>query len=200
MRVPVYLNPESLIGPSFLWLCIPKNASQSIKQCVLDVGGTHVTEHLSSIEDRFTFAVLRDPLARVVSAWRNKVENPPDTPAQQKLMASSQGLRPGMSLDDFISWLGDWCFPSGNINVHWRPQSDFVLDGADRMCTDFLATMENLDGDMDFVSSWIGKKLILPKLNASPHSEKTPCSKHSRRVIAALYARDLDLIEDAGVS
>ncbi len=111
---------------------IPKNACTSI----LRLG--HKMPHWYSVEKvhevaraerkawdhngLHTFAVVRDPWARFVSTWHNKVYKPhrPDTG-----LIKVEGANPGCSLDSFCEWFL-WRGLDTIKDMHLRPQVEFL--------------------------------------------------------------------------
>jgi hypothetical protein len=206
--VPRYVHPDTVIGHEhrFVWYCIPKNASRSILRALTDGGrGQRIAllgaagrraRLLSQPRPAFAFAFVRDPFARIASAWMNKIESPPDTPAQARLFAMNAGLCAGMSLDDFVEWVRQDLRSVGRVDPHWRPQADFVTDATGRLCVDFLGRLEALDDDFAAVESRIGPVEGMRHRNRS-RIENDPArllSPRAAAIVREVYARDFEVL------
>jgi hypothetical protein len=207
--LPRYVSPESIAAHDggFLWLCIPKNASRSLIALLgargralgelAPAGGLRAWMKTAELP-AWSFAVCRNPYARVVSAWRNKIAAPPDTPAQARLIAENPGLEPGMSLSAFVAWLEEAVARGGPIDHHWSPQSDFICDRSGRRWVSHVARMESLAGDLHAMADRLGGMEDLPWLTrtASRPDDLAGLSVEDRRRIRTAYAADFESFVD----
>ena len=181
-RYDVTISAQS----AFVWYRVPKVASRSILGALVDNGVKFTTEHPYKVvvpqrltDTFFKFAFTRDPFARLVSCWQNKVV------AGNKFGLSPQlheELQEFSAFIDYVEGLDiDTCDP------HIRSQS--ALIDINRM--DFIGRLENFTSDFRYVSEQIGIRLVeLPRLNAStPHSFHD--SAELRRRVEAIYHDDM---------
>ena len=114
---------------------IPKAANTSIRRALLpllniDPGTVDDIHHDNRIpkfrssefvrrnsKDWLIFSVVRHPEERALSAWKNKLKDPP-TPFSR---LSRMGLKREDSFETFLQALADW--PSRALNDHFSPQS-----------------------------------------------------------------------------
>lgn len=204
--LPRFVNPESIAADDggFLWLCIPKNASRSMVALLgprgrrlgdlAPAGGLRAWMRTAELP-AWSFAVCRDPHARIASAWRNKIAAPPDTPAQARLMAENPGLEPGMSLSAFVAWIEQAAADGVPLDPHWRPQSDFVCDAGGRLWVSDLVRMESLEQDLRAFADRLGGLCDLPwrTRSASTAEETADLSPDDRSRIRDIYRADFEL-------
>jgi hypothetical protein len=131
----------SVYGSDSIYSFIPKNACSTIRLSLARANGTIASNDqfkwihpnndtfTASLRDlakaRFTFVVLRDPFDRLASVYLDKiVERYPDF---WSLHAKCPGnLHPdAFSFGTFVRTI---CQPGFlRLNIHWRPQSDFLV-------------------------------------------------------------------------
>jgi hypothetical protein len=203
--LPWKVHSDSVVGANaaFLWLAIPKNASRSLLRVFETRGqrlgdladGAPMKEWLRQASlPAWSFAAVRHPEARLVSAWMNKVVIPPNTPNQATLWANNPGLVAGMSLDSFLDWLTDAIKAKG-VDAHWRPQHHFICDKAGVRRVDFLARCEQLARDLGVIGDRIGSIADLPRLNPTTGEEqRLELTTIQKRRIQAICARDYEIL------
>jgi hypothetical protein len=179
-------------GYRFVYCPVPKVACSSIKRWLLALHGMSGEGHAlhdvaagrfslrvhqrpkRALRRYFTFAFVRNPWSRLVSAFVNKfvVPKPPLLEAVKRLLANL-GAAPeqGISFHQFVAYLQKSDFP--NENVHWRPQTLFLPKGLH-----YLGKFERLPGDFDAVQARLGTRVPLFHLNKSDCSRSfaTPCA------------------------
>ncbi|XP_062404576.1 carbohydrate sulfotransferase 8-like isoform X2 [Sardina pilchardus] len=149
---------------------------------------------------------LREPLERLVSAYRDKFENPNHyyhpvfgrpIIARYRLNASKEALRTGsgVTFPEFMQYLLDVHKPVG-MDIHWMP--------ANHLCHpclvdyDFIGKFETMGEEANFVLQRIGApaNLNFPSFkDRSPSSERTS-SKIMQQYFAQLNAGDLQRAYD----
>ena len=103
--IPVFRSGDTIVGPGFVWWAIPKNASRTLLGLLAPLGERlgkrrHEAACVADLtRSRFRFAFLRDPFARIASAWTSKVHQPLDTVGARKLLARHADLQSGTTLD-----------------------------------------------------------------------------------------------------
>jgi hypothetical protein len=103
----------------------------------------------------FVFTVVRDPTARALSAWRNKLIDPDDIFRPLKRM----GIKERLSFEDFLRVCRNW--PSWALNDHFMPQSLYLSKILDRTDLNVLR-VETLEQD------WPRVREVLRDAGASP--------------------------------
>lgn len=147
--------------------------------------------HLPEAERPWCFTVVRHPVARLWSAWNNKViEN-------DVLYAriAAMGVRHGMSFDAFVERVAET--RDADCDIHVRAQwAILAVEG--RLLPDFVARTESLDTDWAAIRSVVRKRAgrTMGKLQAqNVRARATPeiaarIAPSTLALIRARYARD----------
>jgi hypothetical protein len=197
---PVHIVGESVIGPrgDWLWCCIPKNASRSLLRLLTSAGGIQLSAagpdaraRIAHDQALFSFGFVRHPEARVISAWRSKVRSPARTPWHANLLKRSPGLKVGMALNDFVSWL-DEAFSRENVDNHFRRQCDYLCDKEGKVAVSFVGRIESLDADLATVGTRVGVLPEVPHLNAKVAYPDEKLTTRSQDILRNIYRGDFD--------
>ena len=207
----VWLLEKERLG----YIQIPKNASRSIRLCLvehlannripedatIDKRCITAIEHqhsihipVSSIRQElggkfFLFGFVRNPLTRIFSCYQNKVVA--IRKSGKKNILANHRIDIDMDFTSFVDVIVK--IPDRNIDRHLRSQSWFLSD-QDGLLLDFTGKLENLDEDWAYIST----KFRLPKLphrNKSNATEKisAACSKASIEKLIDRYSVDIEL-------
>lgn len=166
-----------------LWYRIPKVGTRSLNQYFDEhVGGYYYCSQdvlLNSFcQDGFKFAIIRDPLERTRSVWRQKIMGGLGTEVFGLTEPENKKLH---DFDEFVRWLGDQNLDSGE--VHIRKQT--ALIPVEEM--DFIGTLETLEEDMATICSRLNlEHLQLPHRNKTKRSD-SPLALHTRKRILSYY-------------
>lgn len=171
---------------NFGYIQIPKVASRSIREALHKSLGLPACEdqlfdqfekkysaHLSQNKIRrvarnsFIFAVVRHPLARLHSAYINKIVIPQQTGGRN--IFHCHGIRFGMSFEEFIERV--YRIPDRKIDRHLRSQSWFLCTSHGALIPDFIAQLESFDKD------WGKLRQKIPSLGSIPHKNKATSGK-----------------------
>jgi dermatan 4-sulfotransferase 1 len=206
----VWLLEKEKLG----YIQIPKNASRSIRLCLIE----HLTNHrvmqeaatdkrlkariehqhsmhirVSDIRDKlgskfFLFGFVRNPLTRILSCYKNKVV---DHRNSGKNIFSNHRIDINMDFTGFVDTIVR--IPDKHIDRHLRSQSWFLSD-KDGLLVNFTGKIENFSEDWEYISSKFG----LPEpahRNKSRDSEKLSavCSKATVEKLIDRYATDIEL-------
>ena len=153
----------------WLWVIVPKAASTSIKLAI--IGGPERGVHKRMVAQRYTdanlesfwsFAVVRNPWNRLVSAWASKINKP-----KIRDMLSRMGCYPFMPFAEFIE-----------VVARTKPSQRDAHVGPQKVpSVDFIGHVETLGKDWPIIMAHTG----LPSLsrgNRSTHNRperyKTP--------------------------
>jgi len=143
------------------------------RQPDVDLGSREVTDELWRLlgengrySDYFKFTFVRNPWARVVSCWKNKIHEPKED-VITKIINKYQGLRPNMPFDEFVRFLSESPFGRDeSANRHWASQFLFITDPSGRVLVNSIGKTEKLKDDFESIRQQIGlPQLELPWLN-----------------------------------
>ncbi|MHA3771980.1 sulfotransferase family protein [Verrucomicrobiota bacterium sgz303538] len=140
---------------------------------------------------RFTF--VRDPYARFISFYHNKIVGKlNDGPVER---FRKLGYTPGMTLDQVLDLVERT--PESELDPHLLPQSRFLIRGG-RLQVDFIGRLERFAQDLALVETWSGTKLDVGWLNQTkknqPEDARKKFTEAQRRRVARLYANDFELL------
>jgi chondroitin 4-sulfotransferase 11 len=213
------LKSEKLISDSykFIWVGIPKVAMTSIlsvlhRDAKQDYGTYETHDDLNDIvknknyKNYFKFAFVRNPWARVVSCYLNKIVK--GQIKDRDFLDNYIGLKSDMSFEDFVNFLtigrGRFDFLSDR---HWMSQHKFLIDKSGKILVDYIGKLENIDSDFMKVCKKIGLPNIeLPKYNtrfdwgvdiknneAGPSYYRSYYTDKTRKLISRRYKKDISL-------
>jgi len=128
-----------------------------------------------------SFAFVRHPLRRMVSAWAN-----PDGDLLEHARARNVRLA-GVGFEEFVAGAVRLDHP------HVRPQSEFILRGDGSVAVDEVGRFERLHADFSRICGRFGISAELPHRNPAHRSlregEITP---RARELVAGRYATDFE--------
>jgi len=140
----------------------------------------------------FYFCFSRDPYDRVLSAFRNKVENPA-SPLRRRVehgLEKKQGE--AISFAEFLIYLDQGGL---GMDVHWIPQAWLSPVPASRY--NFIGRFENLDKDSQVLLGMLFPRLATPKeVSVVDHQTRSEfgnssyCTAENAAKIERLYAED----------
>lgn len=157
-----------------------------------EVGWDRVLAMLGGAAYRFTF--VREPLARLESAYRNKIVDTPDSPWQRRVRAALGQTGDSVpSFEEFLTVV-EGQDPVTEMDPHWRPQHLTLMHPM--VTYDRIGRLENIEADLALVRAEAG----LPDLPL-PHRNRgsgTGASVYDGRPdlvsrATALYAHDFEL-------
>lgn len=161
----------------FGYIQIPKAATRSIRAALMEACGVG-DEDFDSFEARFSahlplaqvrkdmqgkvvFAFVRDPFARLYSAYVNKIVDA--SRSGGKNIFRCHGMRFGMSFEEFIDVV--CAIDDRHIDRHLRAQSWFLADSNGLLPT-FVGKLESFSED------WERLRELLPVLGSVGHKNK----------------------------
>lgn len=191
------LPPRNLtIGrdPEFVWYRVAKVGTRSIVAALHEHDVDFIADHPYAVRvppsltnGFFRFAFVRDPRARLVSCWREKICE------TDKLRAP--GARPlGLSVEERASLreFGDFVQyvvrqDPATCDHHFRPQTRLV----DVERVDFVGRFENFDHDLRIVFEQLGIPAQVPHANRSSSTKLDPYTPSLLAQVEEYYADDL---------
>ena len=166
MFVNMGLLPKKTI--SWKWVDNTKYLEKALKKGNFAQKGLTLKARLRRLRSHFKFTVVRNPLERLVSGYRNKIEPPLNPNSRTRHFVSIQKeillkYRPGdleewlemnmsypltVSFTDFVRYLVDT--DNRNINPHFRPMIDICQPC--HIKYDFYANFRSLSQDVAYIS------------------------------------------------
>ena len=194
MTDPYPLGPVVEVGVVFVH--VPKTGGTSVARALYGTdGGGHRTirDYRAELGDAFvdgafSFAVVRDPVERLASAFRYLKAgggNRLDAAFGDRVLVRYD------TLDAFVrGWLGP---ETVREQVHFRPQAEFVTGADGALDLDLVARHERLAEDYEAVRRRTGRGGPLPHLNVGPPRSAPDLSAEARARVRDLYRVDFDL-------
>lgn len=191
--------PPSFVKHACVFIHVPKCAGSSVCSALLDGRWPgHLPYHWYQQQfpehcaGSFKFAFVRDPLERAYSAYgylRGNAMGGRDTEAQALVS----------SYRDFDHFVAGWLHPDNlRRQLHFAPQTDFLVDPVGGMAMDFLGRQEHLQRDFRAVCERLGIDSALPHLNVSAERRSQPvrdfCTVRTRRLVRRAYQRDYEVL------
>lgn len=201
----------------FIFFMIPKVATSSflslfLREPAMNFDAFRSRDPLAKIfpdphefELYYKFAFVRNPWARVVSCYVDKIHNV-NKINKVMIIAKYPGLRPGMPFAEFVQWL---CCEGGRdefADPHWKSQCELLADEFGAILLDYVGRLENLEEDMERICD----QTCIPRL-AMPHkntksnafegnskgkknrSYKEYYTDKTRDLIAERYKKDIEV-------
>lgn len=191
--------PAAFAQHNCVFIHVPKCAGSSICSALFDGNGPghlpyywyqqQFPEHCTR---SFKFAFVRDPLERAYSAYTYLRTHPNGTRDLQAHTLTS-------SYRDFDQFAAHWLHPDNlRRQLHFAPQTDFLVDEVGRMSMDFIGRQEHLVRDFHYLCERLGVSAALPHLNASQDRRREParqfCSLRTRQLVQRAYERDYEVL------
>ncbi|MFT4025907.1 MAG: sulfotransferase family 2 domain-containing protein [Novosphingobium sp.] len=178
----------------YLLIHIPKTGGTSVSSLLYE----HNLPHLTALDyralfgkhfdDWSTFAVLRDPLRRFLSAYRFTLQGGTDIMLTSRFERRRLGLME--PLEAFVARLeNDPALQS--IAPQFTPQAHFVTDPDGNILVDRLYVIDGREEQLARLARWLGVERI-PRLNMTARTPLDIDADLVRR-IRALYATDIEL-------
>ncbi|REC57810.1 hypothetical protein DRV84_06465 [Rhodosalinus sediminis] len=150
----------------------------------------HADLPLARLADMHRVAVIRDPVERLISAYRNRVRNHREL-ARESAPAkfAKTGLDPDPDLGTFVDRLEDYAALSPSIHHHTRPMVDFL--GPDPGWFSELYTLAELDRFLADMRARTGQPLTLPHVQTGgPKLDAGALTAAQLRKLRDVYAAD----------
>lgn len=151
------------------------------------------------IPDYYSLLVVREPYARILSAWLNKLEGP--APAHFRRFPG-YGLSGPEGFEAFVRWLDN-----GGLRAkrHWTPQADLLMQPVEKFSR--IARVENLPHDIAGCLRDLGLDPSPASRLDSPHKVEAGTAKitkaadrlsayytdTSREIVGRLYRMDFEM-------
>lgn len=174
-----------------LFIHVPKNAGMSVSQAIYGLQVKHATFRYyqmiaPDLADGPSFAVIRDPAARFLSAYAYaRAGGSADNIVSAPFRREYRSMR---TIDQALDLLEAKKFPY-DVDHIFRPQSWYLQDEAGRVGVRHLLGLAELD-------QWLRRVLevSVPHINRGPPSRERLTSAQIAR-LRRLYPQDFDLFE-----
>lgn len=203
-----------------IYIPIPKNACTSIKQALhqIEFGLVYDTTQLAHLPyygmhdyynkrpDAFTstdrielasdftrFAVVRDPVERLISCYRNRVVDLEDLKENESSL-KKVGLNAMPDINTFVLNLKEYRKANKNIEHHSRPQSAFL--GGTLGYLDFVFPMEDLDGLQQFLKQFSPELTFLKRKSGGTKFSVSDLSEDALEIAVQFYREDYKLLKE----
>lgn len=151
------------------------------------------TEDLNSLTDYNRFAIIRNPVERLISCYRNRVIDLGDL----KTDASSlhkYGLSATPDLNTFVMNLKKYRKASKSIEHHSRPQSAFLGDTLRYL--DYVFPIEDLDRLQQFLKPFSPGLTFLKRKSGGTKIEVADLTEDALRSAVRFYKKDFRLLQN----
>jgi hypothetical protein len=191
--------PEWFGQHNCLFIHVPKCAGSSVNTALFDgwyPGHLPLYWYEQQFPEQFArafkFAFVRDPLERAYSAYTFLKGN---EAGRRDVQAQNLVGR----YRDFDHFVGSWLHPENVIRqIHFAPQTDFLLDSLGHLAMDYIGRQEHLDRDFEVLCQQLGVVAQLSKVNVTRQRAPMParefCSVRTRRLVRRVYQRDYELL------
>lgn len=190
--------PDAFERLNALFVHVPKCAGSSICKALFDDWRPghlplywYEEQFPDAYANAFTFTFVRDPLERAYSAFTYLHGNAP----KRRDLGAYELVRRYTSFDEFVrGWLH-----AENVRrqLHFAPQTDFLLDSGGSLAMDFIGRQETLRHDFFNLCEALNISRVLPHLNASKRPEGSArdySNARTRALVRQVYARDYELL------
>ena len=201
-----------------IYIPVPKNACSSTKEALheiefgrrfdkrRDINRAYVNIHdyfkkrpkafaglktLSSAKKFTRFAVVRDPIKRLVSCYRNRVVDLDDLKMSSKSL-EKYGLDPHPDINTFVINLRKYRKANKSIEHHSRPQGSFFGGSLDYLDNIFM--MEELDDLQYFLRSYRSDLSFLSRKSGGTSFSVSELSEEALMHAVNFYQQDYQLL------
>jgi dermatan 4-sulfotransferase 1 len=182
-----------------VYIRVPKCGNRSIRKAIPDPEYHRVdlTRLAKVLPGSTSFSFVRNPWARLVSTWTNKIGDP-GTNRETMIDGVHRGfvekhlpMRGGMPFDEFAEVA--CAFPDAKTEKHLRSQSSFLVRGGE-VIPDFLGRVETMAADWERLAVRTGVTERVGHLNNSrskaPYAERYDA--RLRELVRDRYAEDIE--------
>ena len=220
--IPWMINKCCAISraPGFVYCRIPKAANSTVMATLYNASHgkaeftreemNHLKFHtylkpsdlsdkdVSAIQDCFSFTICREPVSRLLSAYKDKVMDRSNHEHRCEVARFlGRAIDAEIGFDEFLDFIES---ENGlKVNYHWAPQASLLALPPEKLS--FIGRMENLAEDLAFVvRSIFGDDREV--INWSPHSTgaesgsqtfRTPLTRVQKARISVLYRQDFEV-------
>ncbi len=182
-----------------IFIHIPKNAGVSISKAIYEkrVGHRSIRslslKYPSLVSNLFTFAVKRNPYARILSAYKFLKQggfNEKDKSWAKKNLENTK------TFEDFLRKMQNNEYRKRIMSKkHFRPQVYWVTDPKNEILVDKVFALEKISQKLNVIETRIGKNINLKHKNKSTHKEYSKIyNEEMKNVVQEAYSKDFDIL------
>jgi hypothetical protein len=187
---------KAVKNAEILFVHIPKTGGTSISRVLYRRNLPHYTARFwhgtfgRTVAGLPSFAVIRHPVERLVSAYKMAVSGGTDIVAYSRYWrARLRGLE---SFDTFVDHVVESRAQPTALPADLWEQAEYVLDARGRVMVDRLFSLDARRGLPSELGRWLSIPADLPHLNATPPLPLN-VSSSARRKIGEIYQRDFQI-------
>ena len=139
--------------------------------------------------DLFKFCVVRDPVDRFISGYRNRIFDNEDLIAGQTKEMNGEELPKFPDIDFFALHLAEYCAANERIDWHFRPQAQIIGEPA---AFDRIYDISEIDVLYSDLKERCGVELNRHRRNVSRAPEPTHLSPAAKKAVTEFYRADYD--------
>lgn len=151
------------------------------------------TEQLNSETDYDRFTIIRDPVERLISCFRNRVIDLGDLKTDT-VSLHKYGLSATPDLNTFVMNLKKYRKANKSIEHHSRPQSAFLGDTLHYL--DYVFPIEDLDELQQFLKRFSPGVTFLKRKSGGTTIEVADLSEDALRSAVRFYKKDYRLLQN----
>lgn len=151
------------------------------------------TEELNSATDYNRFAIIRDPVERLISCYRNRVIDLGDL-KNDPVSLQKYKLSEKPDLNTFVMNLKKYRKANKSIEHHSRPQSAFL--GGTLRYLDFIFPIEDLEGLQQFLQQFSPGLTFLNRKSGGTKVETSDLSQKALKSAYSFYKKDYQLLKE----
>lgn len=180
---------------------VPKAAGSSISSAVYGqfIGHFSVSDILarcpSDVIELPRFSVVRNPWARLVSAWSFARSGSGTGGPKQARIANPEQYQTE-DFRSFPSFVAHWLSAKdvSQLDYVFRPQCDFLLDQHGEIAVDHLGKVENLGETEAWLANKLGKPITFQSGNRTKHGHyRDYYDPESKAKVAEIYRKHIEL-------
>ena len=189
---------NSFLTTRTIFIHIPKTAGLSLINSVYgDVnGGSHRTFSFykeilgKNLDAYFTFSFVRDPVERLYSAYSFLQQGGVNVYDKNLF---NNFLTNYKDFEDFV--INGLDKELINKIVHFIPQTNFICDFQGNIMVDFVGKYENINIDIERLSTKLGIEIVLPSINVNKEKNFNICfDQDIIDKIKLIYKKDFDIL------
>lgn len=151
-------------------------------------------KEVAKYENYFKFCFVRNPWARLVSCYGNKIKR---GKGMEPSFAKFGVFNAEMSFEEFVRAVVD--IKDSDADNHFKSQYTFITNECGKTFVDFIGKLENSDKDFSYVLEKLNRNdILIPHIRKNHYIKKKYKSyytKELRDMVGKRYSKDIKLFE-----